>query len=63
MQADVNNWASGDGTQAVPVGSNITTIPIVVIGTQKLNDLINSFDPEYLKLKQQVAGKDEIALV
>jgi hypothetical protein len=53
-----------DYPSGVPVGSNITTIPTsVAMGTQKLNDLINGFDPEYLKLKQQVAGKDEIALV
>jgi hypothetical protein len=49
---------------AVQVGSKVNFQAIIsAVGTQKLNDLINGFDPEYLKLKQQVAGKDEIALV
>jgi hypothetical protein len=47
----------------IQVGQKVGSVPTTAMGTQKLNDLINGFDPEYLKLKQQVAGKDEIALV
>jgi hypothetical protein len=64
LQSYVNTYESGNATSIIPVGSKITVIPTTIaMGTQKLNDLINGFDPEYLKLKQQVAGKDEIALV